>query len=91
MIAPHREHWFVTFCLADIGKFLFNLGDVNYIDSSDVGHLASAVASVRKLQGELKLFNLKTKIREVLQIRRLYTVIEIMDHETVAVESLAEL
>lgn len=56
-----------------------------------MGHLASAVASVRKLQGELKLFNLKTKIREVLQIRRLYTVIEIMDHETVAVESLAEL
>jgi len=71
-------------------KILFNLGDVQYIDSSGVGHLASAVASVRKLQGELKLFNLANKIREVLQITKLHTVIEIMDSEAAAVESFGK-
>jgi anti-sigma B factor antagonist len=32
-------------------KILFNLGDVNYIDSSGLGHLVSAFTSVRKQGG----------------------------------------
>jgi anti-sigma B factor antagonist len=71
-------------------KILFNLGEVNYIDSSGVGHLASAVASARKLHGELKLFNVTNQIREVLQITKLHTIIEIMDNETTAIESFAK-
>ena len=32
-------------------NILFNLGDVNYIDSSGLGHLVSAFTSVRKQGG----------------------------------------
>jgi len=68
-------------------KILFNLADVNYIDSSGLGHLVSAFTSVRKQQGELKLLNLTNKVQDVMQITRLYTVFDIMDDESVAVKS----
>ena len=68
-------------------KILFNLANVNYIDSSGLGHLVSAFTSVRKQQGELKLLNLTNKVQDVMQITRLYTVFDIMDDEGVAVKS----
>src|SRR5258705_13445325 len=71
-------------------KILFNLGDVNYIDSSGLGHLVSAFTSVRKQEGELKLLNLTNKVQDVMQITRLYTVFDIMDDEAVAVKSFGQ-
>jgi anti-sigma B factor antagonist len=71
-------------------KILFNLGDVNYIDSSGLGHLVSAFTSVRKQEGELKLLNLTNKVHDVMQITRLYTVFDIMDDEAVAVKSFGQ-
>ena len=68
-------------------KILFNLGDVNYIDSSGLGHLVSAFTSVRKQGGELKLLNLTNKVNDLMQITRLYTVFDILDDEAVAVAS----
>ena len=70
-------------------KILFNLGDVDYIDSSGLGHLVSAFSSVQKQGGELKLLNLTKKVQDVMQITRLYTVFEIMDDEAAAVRSFA--
>lgn len=71
-------------------KILLNLGDVNYIDSSGLGNLVSALASVRKQEGELKLLNLTNKVHNVMQITRLYTVFDIMDDEAVAVKSFGQ-
>ena len=71
-------------------KILFNLGEVNYIDSSGLGHLVSAFTSVRKQDGELKLLNLTNKVHDLMQITRLYTVFEIMDDEAVAVKSFTQ-
>ena len=71
-------------------KILFNLGEVNYIDSSGLGHLVSAFTSVRKQDGELKLLNLTNKVHDLMQITRLYTVFDIMDDEAVAVESFGQ-
>jgi anti-sigma B factor antagonist len=68
-------------------KILFNLGEVNYIDSSGLGHLVSAFTSVRKREGELKLLNLTNKVHDVMQITRLYTVFDILDDEAAAVKS----
>jgi len=70
-------------------KILFNLGDVDYIDSSGLGHLVSAFSSVQKQGGELKLLHLTKKVQDVMQITRLYTVFEIMDDEAAAVRSFA--
>ena len=68
-------------------KILLNLADVDYIDSSGLGHLVSAVASVRKMKGDLKLLKLTNKVHDVLRITKLHTIIDIMDNEAVAIES----
>jgi len=71
-------------------KIVLNLGDVNYIDSSGLGHLVSAFTTVRKQDGELKLLHLTNKVHDLMRITRLYTVFDIMDDEAVAVESFAQ-
>jgi anti-sigma B factor antagonist len=71
-------------------KVLLNLGNVNYIDSSGLGCLVSAFTSLRSQQGELKLLNLTNKVRDLMQITKLYTVFDIMDDEAVAVKSFGQ-
>jgi anti-sigma B factor antagonist len=71
-------------------NIVFNLGDVNYIDSSGLGNLVGAFTSVRRQEGELKLLNLTNKVHDLMQITRLYTVFDIMDDEAVAVKSFAQ-
>jgi anti-sigma B factor antagonist len=71
-------------------KILFNLADVNYIDSSGLGCLVSAFTSLRRQQGELKLLNLTNKVHDLMQITKLYTVFDIMDDEAVAVKSFGQ-
>lgn len=66
-------------------NILLNLGEINYIDSSGIGELIAAFTSVRKEGGELKLLHLTKKVRDLLQITKLYTVFEVLDEETVAV------
>jgi len=68
-------------------KILFNLGDVNYIDSSGLGHLVAAFHSVQKQNASLKLLNLTKNVHDVMQITKLYTVFDIMDDEAAAVRS----
>jgi anti-sigma B factor antagonist len=71
-------------------QILLNLGDVHYIDSSGLGVLVNAFTSVRKQGGELKLLNLTNKVRDLMQITKLYTVFDIMDDEAVAVKSFGQ-
>jgi hypothetical protein len=52
--------------------------------------LVSAFTTVRKQEGELKLLNLTNKVRDVMQITRLYTVFDIMDDEAAAVKSFGQ-
>src|SRR5260370_37290414 len=62
-------------------KGLLNLGNVNYIDSSGLGCLGSAFTSLQRQQGELKLRNLTSKVRYLMQTTKLYTRFDIMDDE----------
>ena len=71
-------------------KILFNLGNVDYIDSSGLGSLVSAFTSVKKHGGDLKLLNLTDKVESVLQITKLYTVFDILDDEAVALKSFSQ-
>ena len=68
-------------------KILLNLGDVNYIDSSGIGELVSGYTTVTNQGGQLKLLNLTKKVRDLLQITKLYTVFDVFDEETTAVRS----
>ena len=68
-------------------KILLNLGDVNYIDSSGIGELVHAYTSVKTSGGELKLLHLTKKVRDLLQITKLYTVFDVHSDEASAVRS----
>jgi anti-sigma B factor antagonist len=76
--------------LLDAGetKFLLNLADVDYIDSSGLGELVSSFTTVRNKGGQLKLLNLTRRVRDLLQITKLLTVFEAFDNETEALKSL---
>jgi anti-sigma B factor antagonist len=71
-------------------QILFNLAEVNYIDSAGLGALVGAFTSVRKQKGELKLLNLTNKVHDLMQITKLYTVFDIMNDETEGVKSFGQ-
>jgi anti-sigma B factor antagonist len=71
-------------------KILLNLGDISYIDSSGIGELIGAFTSVRKQGGDLKLLNLTKKVKDLLQITKLYTVFDVKDDEAAAISGFNE-
>lgn len=70
-------------------KILLNLGDVSYIDSSGIGELVSGYTSVANQGGKLKLLNLTKRVRDLLQITKLYTVFDVFDDEAAAIRSFS--
>jgi anti-sigma B factor antagonist len=69
-------------------QFVLNLGDVSYIDSSGLGELVSAYTTVRNKQGDVKLLNLTTKAKDLLQMTKLLTVFDVYDDEAKAIAAL---
>lgn len=70
-------------------KVLLNLGEVSYIDSSGIGELVSGFTTVTNNGGQLKLLNLSKRVKDLLQITKLYTVFDVHDDEAAAVRSFA--
>ena len=68
-------------------KILLNLGDVSYIDSSGIGELVSGFTSISNQGGSLKLLSLTKRVKDLLQITKLYTVFEVHDDEAAAIRS----
>jgi len=68
-------------------KILLNLGDVSYIDSSGIGELVSGFTTVTNSGGQLKLLNLNKRVKDLLQITKLYTVFDVHDDEAGAIRS----
>ena len=70
-------------------KMLLNLAEVSYIDSSGIGEMVSGFTTVANQSGQLKLLNLTKRVKDLLQITKLYTVFEVFDDEAAAVRSFA--
>ncbi len=68
-------------------KILLNLGDVSYIDSSGIGELVSGFTTVTNSGGQLKLLNLTKRVKDLLQITKLYTVFDVHENEATAIRS----
>ncbi len=66
---------------------LLNMGDVNYIDSSGLGELVSAYTTAKNQGAGVKLLSLTKKVKDVLQLTKLYTVFDIYDDEASAIAS----
>lgn len=68
-------------------NILLNMGDVNYIDSSGLGELVSAFTTAKNQGAAVKLLSLTKKVKDVLQLTKLYTVFDIYDDEASAIAS----
>jgi anti-sigma B factor antagonist len=66
---------------------VLNLADVDYIDSSGIGELVSAFTAVKGRNGDLKLLHLTKKVRDLLQITKLFTVFDVFSEEGAALRS----
>src|SRR5215813_5307300 len=69
-------------------KFLLNLADVDYIDSSGLGELVTSFTTVRNHNGQLKLLNLTKRVQDLLQITKLLTVFEVFNSEAEALKTM---
>jgi anti-sigma B factor antagonist len=70
-------------------KLLLNLADVSYIDSSGIGEMVSGFTTIANQGGSMKLLNLTKRVKDLLQITKLYTVFEVFDDEAAAVRSFS--
>ena len=68
-------------------KILLNLARVSYMDSSGVGELLSCLTKVREKNGQFKLLNISTKIKNLLHIAQILSVFEYFNDEVQAVAS----
>jgi anti-sigma B factor antagonist len=68
-------------------KVLLSLAEVSYIDSSGIGEMVSSFTTMSNLGGSLKLLKLTKRIRDLLQITKLYTVFDVFEDEAEAVKS----
>ena len=68
-------------------KFLLNLANVDYIDSSGLGELVSSFTTVKNSEGQLKLLSLTRRVRDLMQITKLLTVFDVFDSEPEALQS----
>ena len=76
-------------CLVEEGKtqILLNLSGVTHIDSSGLGELVSSHISAGSHGGVVKLAHVTQQLRELLEITKLTTVIDIYDDEATALSS----
>lgn len=68
-------------------KIILNLAQVGYIDSAGLGTLVATFHSARSQGATLKLVNLGSKFKEVLQVTKLMTVFDTYDNEAAAIAS----
>jgi len=71
----------------DRKKILLNMKKVQFIDSSGIGEIVRSFTTVQKNDGQLKLLNLESKVRDLFTITRLITVFESFENEKEALNS----
>jgi anti-sigma B factor antagonist len=68
-------------------RILVNLAGLTNMDSSGVGLLVAAYATVNREGGQLKLSNLTGRVKDLLLVTKLYTVLDVYEDEPAALDS----
>ena len=71
-------------------NLLLNLRDVPYVDSSGIGEFFSSFTTAQNQGGVLKLSNPNERVRNVLHLTKLNTVIDVMEDEATALQSFSQ-
>jgi len=66
-------------------KILFNLAEVQYVDSSGLAELVKAHSTIRNRGGQLKLMHVNKRVHDLLRVTHLDSVFEILSDEGAAV------
>ncbi len=70
-------------------KILLNLAGVNYVDSSGIGQLVSAMTTARNQGGDLKLLRPNSRVLDLLKITKLDGIFDIQTDEATAVHTFS--
>ncbi len=65
-------------------KILLNMVQVRWIDSRGIGELVSALVSVTRAGGQIKLLKVRENIEELLTVTRVDTIFDLYDDELAA-------
>lgn len=78
--------------LLDAGhkNILLNLRDVSYVDSSGIGELFGCLTTVQGQDGALKVTNPNERVKNLLNLTKLNTVLDVIDGEATAVQSFSK-
>jgi anti-sigma B factor antagonist len=71
-------------------KIVLNMDNVTYVDSSGLGTLVALHTSARTQGATMRLSNLGSKFKEILQVTKLVTVFEFYDSEIAAISSFSK-
>jgi anti-sigma B factor antagonist len=71
-------------------NIILNMKDVGYVDSAGLGELVGAYTTATNQGGAVKLLHLQGKMRDLLQITKLFTIFQAYDDEQTAVNSFAK-
>jgi anti-sigma B factor antagonist len=71
-------------------NYVFDLGGVDFIDSTGLGSIVSALKSAVESDGNVKIAALQAKPRMVFEITRAYKIFDIFDDVDSAVESYSQ-
>jgi len=71
----------------DRKNVIFDLGQVDYIDSTGLGSMVICYTTIKKAGGALKLLNLNKRNIELLLLTKLHTIFEVFSDEQDAVNS----
>jgi anti-sigma B factor antagonist len=69
---------------------VLNMANVSYVDSAGLGELVGAYTTAANQGGSVALLHLQSKMRDLLQITKLYTVFVIFEDEHTAVSSFGQ-
>jgi anti-sigma B factor antagonist len=70
-------------------KIVLNMAEVYYIDSSGLGELVAASTHARRQGVQLKLMKLAPRVQDLMQLTKLYQVMDVFPDEDSAVASFA--
>jgi anti-anti-sigma factor len=71
-------------------NILLNFRDVSYVDSSGIGELFGCLTTVRSRDGALKVTNPDERVKNLLSLTKLNTVLDVIDDEATAIQSFSK-
>jgi anti-sigma B factor antagonist len=68
-------------------RVLIDLAEVSYVDSAGLGELVQASSTAKNLGGSIKLFSPTSRLRELMVVTRLTSILGVYDDEAQALAS----